>query len=179
MTKKSLFLTLMVAVISLSACSDLKNLFKVTVDTSFTVDLPIEVTQQKSSFSGPFPFFASVTFNPLDEPDLADYVDNISSIELTSMSATVKTLSAPFQLVSGLLLVEGANNQSVSWAFTDVSIKDGTALTLANDNGQFDTLTEILNSQVDVTVTFSGLSDIPGISYVLQAVMNAAVIAGL
>lgn len=177
MKKFALLLTVLIG-LGLSSCSNLKNLLKVNVDTTFTVDLPVEVAQSNMKSSAGYPFSATTIFNPTDEPDLVDYVETIQDIDITAITATIQSLSETFMLLSATLTVSGAD-KSVEWTFTNVSISEGSLLELANESGQLTTLSEILSGLGDVTVTFTGLSSLPGISYVLQTVMDATVAAGL
>lgn len=178
MIRKSIYALSFAFVFFLSGCESVSNLFTVKVDTDFVVDIPVDITTPTLKMSGPYPFSVSKTFNPIEEPDIADYVDRIKEINLSSMTATVISTTAPFKLETGTLVVSGSVD-SVTWTFTAQSIEDGSSLTLANDDGQFDTVSEILSETGDVTITFSGTSDIFGIGFVLQAILNSVVTAGL
>jgi len=178
MIKKSAFVLSLAFAFIMSGCESISNLLVVKVDTDIVVDLPVEVTSADMKTGGSYPFSVSKTFNPTDEPELVDYVDRIKSIDLSTMSATIVSTSDAFSLLTGTLVVSG-NGETVSWSFTNASIDDGTTLDLANDDGQFDTISTMLSATGDVTIDFSGTSSMPAIQFVLQAVLSSIVSAGI
>ena len=178
MIRNSALVLSIAIVFILSGCESLSNLLVVKVDTDFVVDLPVDISAPLTKTDGPYPFDVTETFKPTDEPDLADYVESITAIDLSTMTATIITVTEPFKLLTGTVSVSG-NGESVSWSFTDESIDDGTTLSLANDAGQFDTISSMLSASGELAVSFSGTSNLFAIQFVMQTVLQTVVSADI
>ncbi len=177
MIKRSFAFLAVLVFLASTGCSKIGDLFTVSVDADFTVDLPVSIAGPDMK-TGSYAFDVTKTINLADEPDLVDYIDKIKGISLSTMSSTVMGLALVIQLLDATLTFSG-NGESVSWSFTNLSIQNGTALVLANNAGQFDTVSTILEGLGDVVVRFSGNSNMNNVEYTLTNVLSAAVKAGL
>lgn len=181
--KKITFLLGASLLLMTTSCESVSNLFKVKVDTQFDVNIPITADSQPMKSSAGYPFSGEETFNPLSVDELADYASRISSITLSDIVVTIMSVSGPFTILDATLTVAGqdsdGNDLSVEWTFENNNIIEGAILALVNTNNQLDTLSAILTGLSEVTVTFTGNVDTPGVTYDLFTQMFAQATVGL
>ncbi len=175
--KKSIFLLLVPAIIiSLGSCQKIKDSLTVDVPVEFEVDL--DVTTGSDLKSNPGVFFAEDTFDPAGSEELEEYLEKIQGYTLTGMQGTVEGLTEQVTLITAQLSVSNGT-ETVQWTFSDLTINNGSVLSLTNDNGQWTTISEMLSEMQVITVSFGGLADKPGVVWSLICHFEALVKAGI
>lgn len=175
--KKTIFLLLIPALIfSLGSCQKIKDSLTVDVPVEFYVDLEITTGSDLKSSGGAF--LATETFDPAGSDDLEEYLDKIQGYTLTGMQGTVEGLTEQVTLITAQLSVSNST-KTVQWSFSDLTINNGSMLSLTNDNGQWTTISEMLSEMQVITVSFGGLADKPGVVWSLICHFEALVKAGI
>jgi len=175
MIRRSFFL--LVAVLLINGCNDLRSYVKTDIDIDFPINLAV-IVDNPGMKSTPFPFDATMSIDLSGDEQLAEYLDNIHEITVTDISATVSDLDQSIVLTDVTLIISG-NDQSVNWNFDNITITNGVTLELSNTNQEFDTLSAILSALSDIEVQFTGFSDTSGIEYTLEVILNTTVTVGL
>lgn len=181
--KRSILFLSVISLLLLSSCSQLSDLLKVKVDTEFQITLPVTADSQPLKSAAVYPFSAQTTFNPLSQEDLAEYTNQIAAINLTDIMATVTAVSGNFILVDALLEISGKDQDgqdvSVSWTFAGVTVTEGVMLALSNAAGEYTALSALLTGLGEISVSFSGHTNTPGVTYELFNQLFAEVTVGL
>lgn len=140
------------------SCNKVKSLADVTFDTTFTADLDCMVPPATArDIDGMFS--ASTVIDPASDPDVEEYLENIIGYEILSMSGTITSVSAEnVTLVSSTATVYNSSN-SASWQFSDIPLTVGATLNFGNENGQWDTVDQILMTGQEFTVSLEGETD--------------------
>lgn len=138
-----------------SGCNKAKELLDVEFDADFTVDLP--VTQ--SSRSAEATFLVEETVDPLANETVEQYIDNIKSWNITDLTGIFLQVNPDFDLTNGMVSVSSGDKSAV-WNLATQTITEGSQITLGNDDGQWDTVNEILGQKQVFNVRFSGDSSL-------------------
>lgn len=153
-----------------SGCNKAKELLDVEFDADFTVDLPVTTTR---SVEGSFN--VEETVDPLSDDDVAKYIDNIKSWNITNLSGLFLQVNPDFDLSNAQVMVSSGDKEAI-WNLADQNITEGTSITLSNENGQWETVNEILGMKQEFTVSFSGDSSLDD-DFVLQLTIFTRVTA--
>jgi hypothetical protein len=168
-----LFLAFLITGILFSGCKDALD---VTFMADYTSDLPIVVSP--STLKSTNGTFSSVTtIDPLSNRDMADYANNIQSIEILEVTGTILSVDNNAVLQTGTLSLISAGLPTASWTETNQPVQAGTVYTLGNDDGQLEKLSNILNSKNVFTVEFSGTTDLDDVTFTMQVFIRAKVVA--
>lgn len=163
MKKRLLSISILSIVLILSSCQKIKDVFTVKVDTSFSVNLPVNTgTSPLKSTDGVFS--STQTFDPLSNEDLATYKDKIKGFLVTDMFGTVTQLSEPVTL-SDVTLEVSTGSVSTSWHMTNLELVEGTVVQFDNLSDQWTKLDEIMGAQTVITVVLSGTSNKSNVTF--------------
>ncbi|HEY9114558.1 MAG TPA: hypothetical protein VIN10_07635 [Bacteroidales bacterium] len=157
-------------------CNKVKSLADVTFDTTFKSDLncvvpPASTREIDGTFS------ASSVIDPASDPDVAEYLDNITDYEILSMTGTITSVSVD----NANLLSSTANvynsSYNASWQFANVPLTVGTVLNFGNENGQWTTVDQILMTGQVFTVSLEGETDEDDITFTVQLAIETQITA--
>lgn len=160
----------------LVSCKKVKSLADVTFDSTFTADLDC-VVPPTSARDIDGTFSTSAVIDPASDPDVAEYLDNIVGYEILSITATVTSVSVDnANLLSGTATVFN-NSSNASWQLSNVPLTVGSNIPLGNENGQWNTVDQILMSGQEFTVSLSGETDEDDFTFTLQVAIETEVTA--
>jgi len=154
------------------SCNKVKELADVTFDATYNTDLNVVVPAEGRSVS----FDTEATIDPASDPEVEQYLDNIVGINVQSMTATITSISKDVTLVTADLTVSNANH-STGWTMENLPLSVGASIPLNNENGQWDTINQILMEQQIFTVNLSGETDEGDVTFTLQLTITAQIIA--
>ncbi len=156
--KKILNFTLMLLLaIGLSSCDKLKNLADIEFDTTLSGNLNILVEEPgtKSALVS-YSFSANTNINPLDDDNVAKYIDNIKDWSVNGITARVVSVNKPnVVFLSGTFFKVSNNTHSAQWTLpVDFSVVENAQFSLDNSGGAWDAVRQILlkNSAFNIMV---------------------------
>ncbi len=168
-------MAMLFAAIIVSSCKTVNDALDVTFDTSFKSDLNIDVPAgTKADINGSFS--ESATIDPMGDPNVAKYADNIKSFEVTAITGKIVAINKDVNISNFNIAVASAT-MNASWNFPSVAVTQGTELTLSNDDGQWDTINSILGDKDVFTVSASGETDQDDVQFSLQITISTRVTA--
>jgi len=170
-----LFASLVLSAMVFSGCNETKELLDVTFEADYTTDLPIVVTPSTLKATNGV-FESSTTIDPMSNSDLATYANNIQSIEIIEATATILSVSTNAVMSADVDITSGTL-PAASWVFTDQPIQEGTVITLGNENGQLEKLSNILSAKNVFTVDVVGQTDVDDMTFTMSVTIRAFVTA--
>lgn len=163
------------ATMIVASCNTVKDALDVTFDTSFKAPFNINVPSgTKAGVDGTFA--ESLTIDPLSDPDIEQYADNIKSFEVTGVTGTITAINKDVTL-NNMVVSVTSGTKVASWTFTNQQISQGTQLVLSNDNGQWDTVNSILNDLTVFTASVAGDTDEDGVQFTYELEIAIRVVA--
>ncbi|PKP27716.1 MAG: hypothetical protein CVU02_02820 [Bacteroidetes bacterium HGW-Bacteroidetes-19] len=157
------------ATLLFSSCDEFGKT-KLKFDTSFDVDLPVVVTPGKSSFS------VVDTIDILAHPDLVDYTDQISNIDIQSVTFEIIALNPePITITNADLSASVPNLPAANWVFTNQMLNMGTIITLDNSNNQLTNTQNIFMAQQPIAVNLSGNISETAATFTVRVTFNSEV----
>lgn len=178
---KKLFIILtvmMVASIFLTNCDKVKDLNTVDFDAAFSDDLDCATAGVKSSLLVPT-FGASVVIEPTSDPNINIYLNNIKKYEIESVKATITSMSQEnVTVTTAYLLVKNFQYQA-QWDFQNELLTTGKIITLGNENGQWDTVSDILMDGQEFTILITGEADLSGVTFTIKVDIETKVTANV
>ena len=163
-------------VIAMTGCEKVKDLNTVDFDASFSGDLDCITAGTKSSLLVPT-FSASTVINPTEDPNVNKYLNNIQKYEIQSVKATITSMSQENVTMTSADLSIYNFQHNAGWEFQDELLNVGKTLTLGNENGQWDTVSNILKDGQEFTVLITGEADFSGISFTVKVDIDTKVTA--
>jgi hypothetical protein len=152
-----------------SSCDDFGKT-KLKFDTSFDVNLPVVVTPGKSSFS------VVDTIDILAHPDLVDYTDQITGIDIQSVTFEVIALNPePITLTNAFLNASVPNLPAASWTFNNQVLNMGTIITLDNSNNQLTNAQNVFLAQQPIAVNLNGNISETAATFTIKITFNTEV----
>ena len=177
MNIKNLFFGLLAVAFTISACSTVDDLTKVTFDVEFKADLNCEVPAGsfKSGIDGAFA--VSETIDPLSDSVVEEYIDKIKSWEVNSVTAEILSVSKEDVNLLNAEVKVFSDAHSAVWYMSDIPLVVGQKTTLDNGNGQWDAIDSIFGDKKVFTVSVDGTTDKDDVTFVIQVVINSTVTA--
>lgn len=168
-----LFLVLMFTGIAFSGCKDALD---VTFEADYTsnMDIVVSPSTQKATNGT---FSSTTTIDPLSNSDVADYANNIQSIEIVEARGTITAVSTTATMQTANLEITSLEMPAASWNYTNEPIAVGSIFTLTNEDGQLDKLSDILSTKNVFTIHFTGQTDQDDITFTMQVYIRAMVTA--
>lgn len=168
-------MALLIATLIIASCNTVKDALDVTFDTSFTAPLNIDVPEgTKAGINGTFN--ESATIDPLTDENVKKYADNLKDFEVTELTGEITSINKDVTLTTMTITVSNAS-KSTSWTVNNVAISQGTKITFGNDNGEWDTVNNILKDKQEFTVTAQGETDQDGVQFNLNLTIKVRVTA--
>lgn len=142
-------LIILFAAINFSSCDEIDELTQIDLNTTFTEEVTINLTENNSNING------SVNINLADDPDLVDYLSNIEDIEITEASYKIKNYVG-VEDATGSITATAASQSFGPYEhafFTDA--QSGTFFVF-EDVAKLNTVANTLQSTNQVNIQFSG-----------------------
>jgi hypothetical protein len=171
---KKLFVLLFV--IAMTGCEKVKDLNTVDFDAAFSGDLDCITAGLKSNLLVPT-FSASAVINPTEDPNVNTYLNNIQKYEIQSVKATITSMSQENVTMTSADLSIYNFQYNAGWEFQDELLTTGKTLTLGNENGQWNTVSNILKDGQEFTILITGEADFSGITFTVKVDIDTKVTA--
>lgn len=172
---KNIALAILFVSIVFSGCKKIEEAFDVTFTSDFKTNFSIVVLPDSREITGTFN--ASETIDPQGDSNFSQYYDLIKDIQINTVKGTITNpVPESINLVSLNVTITNANYSS-TWILSNITITDGYELELNNDNGQFNTINNILLEGTEFTVSVSGETAEDAASFNLEVVVNTTITA--
>ncbi|NTV82912.1 MAG: hypothetical protein HGA23_01250 [Bacteroidales bacterium] len=176
MKKVLVILSLMVTSIFLTSCDKVKDLNTVDFDATFSGDLDCATAGVKSNLLVPT-FGGSVVIEPTSDPNVNIYLNKIKEYEIESIKATITSMSQEnVTVTTAYLLIKNFQYQA-QWDFQNELLTTGKIITLGNENGQWDTVSDILKDGQEFTILITGEADFSGVTFTIKVDIETKVTA--
>lgn len=172
--KKLNFLLLGLLAVSLvyTGCSKLEDATDVEFNANYDANLNASVTAPDLKAA----FIAEDQINPLENEQVAQYIDKIKNVEIQSMTAEITSIDKDVTLVTGELDVFTDAN-TATWQMNDVPLTQGAKLDLGNENGQWDTMQSIFAEKKAFTVKLTGSTDMGPVNFTMKVTFQTKITA--
>lgn len=169
---------IMVLSACLSSCESIKNIFDVEFDTTLSGDLDISI-QESAKKSAAYAFSTTTVVDPLTDPDIDEYLDNIRDFEISEIVAEVLYVNkGEVVFGAGTVFEIYDSMDKATWPVTgDWVISEGTTLTLGDVSGVYGTVVDILNRKSTFTIAASGTCSETGVEVTIRVAIDTKVIA--
>lgn len=171
-----LFLSLILIGVVISSCNEAKEVLDVKFVADYETELDVIVTPGTKSTNGVFDI--SETIDPNSNSEYAQYASTITGINITEAKGTVQSINPVVNIVSANLTVSNAT-RTATWTFSNLEISEGTVLLLGNENGQRDTVEDILMDQDVFTVSMTGVTDVDSAEFNILISINSEISANV
>ena len=170
---------LVVLTAGISSCQKIKSIFDVDFDTTLSGDLDIDIPQSTAKSAANFEFEKFVTVDPLDDEDIADYVDNIKEFAVNGVVVEVLSVSTQdVVFLKGTSFVIKDNSITVSWTLeNDWTVTEGTTIDLEDTGNIYESVVDILTKKGQFQVGASGVSSKEGVFITLSIGIDTKVTA--
>lgn len=172
MNWKIILSVLLITGVAWSGCNKAKELLDVEFETNFKVNLPVSLTGSRS-LDGVF--LVEKTVDPLSDEEVEKYIDNIKAWNVTEFTGIFLHVNPDFVLTNGLVKMSSVDKE-VIWNLEDQTITEGSVINLGNENGQWQTVNDILGQKKEFTVHFSGNNSLEE-DFTLQLIIKTRVTA--
>jgi len=175
------FALALILILTAGSCQKIKDALTIKVDTEFTVDLPVVIGGEPLKSIGLYPYSATETLDLESNETVQNYKDRIKGYEVTGVSGTISGLASDFSLTlaTAKLTISSPDFTTQEWSFTNLVITNGTAITFDNEGDKWGTVNSMLYEGNEITITFSGTSNVPSVNFLLQLLIEVAVEAGI
>lgn len=178
--KKWMGITMLVVLTAgLSSCEKIKGIFDVEFDSTLTGDLDISIQESAMKSTAAYSFSTTNTVDPLDDPDIDEYLDNIKKFEINDIVAEVVYVNkGSITFGEGTVFKIYDNIDEATWPVPgDWVITEGTTLTLGDVSDVYKTVATILNRKKSFTIAASGTCSDTGVEIVIRLSIDTKVIA--
>lgn len=171
-----IYFVIAIATIFLTGCDKVNDLNTVDFDATFSGDLDCATAGAKSNLLVPT-FGGSAEIVPTEDPNVNIYLSNIQKYEIQSVKATITSMSQEnVTVTTAYLLIKNFQYQA-QWDFLNELLTTGKTITLGNENGQWDTVADILKDGQEFTVLITGEADFSGVTFTIKVDIETKVTA--
>jgi len=170
---------LLALVASFSSCEKIKGIFDVEFDTTLSGDLDIDIQEPALKSAESYSFQAQDTIDPMDDEDIAEYIDNIREMNVDDVVATVlKVDKEDVVFKSGTSFTISDNQDIVTWTLAgDWPIMKGTELTLQDLGDTYKAVAEILNRKSPFIIGTQGTCNQTNVNILIKLGIVTEVVA--
>ncbi len=163
----------------LSSCEKIKSIFDVEFDTTLSGDLDIDVQEPALKSTNSYSFQSSASVDPLDDDDIAEYIDNIKDMAVDGVVASVEYVNkSNVVFKNGTFFKISDNQDAVIWTLAgDWPITEGTEITLDDLGGVYETVSDILNRKGTFSISTEGECSETGVSITIRIGIKTTVTA--
>jgi hypothetical protein len=178
---KKLFIivsVMMLTSIVFTSCDKVKDLNTVDFDTTFSGDLDCSTAGVKSNPLVPT-FGGSAVIEPTSDPNVNLYLNKIQKYDIQAVKATITSMSQEnVTVTTAYLLIKNFQYQA-QWDFQNELLTTGKIITLGNENGQWDTVSDILKDGQEFTILITGEADFSGVTVTVKVDIETKVTANV
>ena len=163
----------------LSSCEKIKSIFDVEFETTLSGDLDIDIQESARKSTNSYEFQTWSDVDPLDDDEIAEYIDNIKDFAVDRVVAEVIFVNKGSVLFeSGTTFSISDNTGTVSWTLgSDWEIVEGTEITLEDVGGVYKAVADILNKKGAFQVGAEGVCSETGVSITIRIGIDTKVTA--
>lgn len=163
----------------LSSCEKIKSIFDVEFDTTLSGDLDIDIQESARKSTNSYEFQKWAEVDPLDDDDIAEYIDNIKDFAVDGVSAKVIYVNKGNVLFeSGTTFSITDNIDKVSWTLgSDWAVEEGQELPLEDGAGVYEAVASILKKKSTFTVGAEGVCSETNVSITIRIGIDTKVTA--
>jgi hypothetical protein len=168
--KKTKFIT----IIGFTACD--KSVLDVNFDTDYSANFDINISPKKND---PGKFYESISLNPKSDPDVNKYWNNIKNITTNGITFRIEntSISENFKLLNDTISIENSDKYA-EWVFEKIDVtSDSLSFNLDNNNGQWNTVENIIKDGKEFTIKFTGQSDVDEVNFDAIVTINTEITA--
>jgi hypothetical protein len=173
-----IFCAMAFAAMVMTGCDKVKNLNTVDFDATFAANLDCITAGQKSSLLVPT-FSASAVIVPTEDPNVNIYLSNIQKYDIQSVKGTITSMSQENVTMTSADLTIYNFQYNAGWEFQNELLTVGKTLTLGNEKGQWDTVSQILKDGQEFTVLITGEADFSGVTVTIKIDIETKVTANI
>ncbi|MDX9906963.1 MAG: hypothetical protein RBS55_10290 [Bacteroidales bacterium] len=166
-TKMFQLIAMALMVIAITGCDKVSDLNTVTFDADFAASLDCSTAALKSTAEN-HAFSGTAVIDPTSDTNVSDYLNNIKKYEVEAIHATITSISQENVTVFSATLDVFNAGRETGWTMTNELLTTGKTITLGNENGQWDTVSEILKDGQVFTVQINGEADTGGVTFTLR-----------
>ena len=171
---------LLVMTSGLSSCEKIRSIFDVEFKTTLNGDLEIDIQDMEVLKSAEvYAFQAETSVDPLDDEDIADYIDNIKEMNVNDVILSVEYVNKQDVVFkSGTYFRIADHTSEVTWTLSgDWPITEGTEITLEDLGGTYDALEKILDRKKVFTISTEGTCTVTNVFIVIRLGIDTKVTA--
>lgn len=169
-------LALIITIMIFSGCKKIKELFDISFDVEYSVQLDVIVPPKLNQKAALGSFSANATIDPLSDSEFSRYLDKIKSIEITEISAKVISISRNVTLESASIFIY-SNQFETEWSFINEIITVGKVLSLDNDAGQWNTIQNLLEAKSSFNIEIMGETDVDDAQFTFELTVKSRITA--
>ena len=171
-----LFLGLLFASVILTGCKEAEEIFYVNFNADYETEFEVNIPPSGGKMGVDATFSVNETIDPTTNSDYLLYIDNIKEVDIKEVTGEVLLISKNVTLQSTAITVSNPSH-SATWTFSDEDIQVGTVLTLGNEQGQWDSMTEIMLGKVPFIVNIDGEVDDDDVDFTVLFKITSVVTA--
>lgn len=164
----------LIVLVGLVSCDELG----IKINTNLKADLNIDVEEPpQKDLPAVYDFYAEETIDPLSDPDVQEYIDNIQGWTVDSISVEVISVNTPgVVFMAGTFFRVSDNTDQAEWLLDEnFGVTEGARLVLDNSGGDWDTVTDILERNAVFKVSTGGQSNMANVLVTLRLSIAATV----
>ena len=171
------------ALLLISSCESINNLFEVKVDTEFEVSIPLETETTPLKNGTPiYSFSGEKSLDPLTNEDLVDIKDRMKEIAINGidLKLTSDELSEIKISIMDVTFMKDNNTNGIGFQFHDITITEGISevVSFLQNEDLFKMISDWL-AVGPVNVYIAGQANKPGITMNAVSTLASTVYAGL
>jgi hypothetical protein len=163
--------------ITLVSCDKVNDLNTINFDADFSGDLDCSTVGASARMAPSFG--GSVEIFPTDDPNVNIYLSNIQKYDIQSVKATVTSMSQENVTVTTAYLLIRNFQYQAQWDWQNELLTTGKTITLDNQNGQWDTVGNILKDGQEFTILITGDADFSGVTFTIRVDIETKVKANV
>jgi len=165
-----LFVMIFLVGILFSACNKIKESINVKIGVNYETSMNFDIPDGSRNM-----FFSnSKEIDPFSSSTYKKYEDKIKKIEIVSLSAEITSISKEIDIVSGTVSVFN-DNRTTQWTLKNVPLAVGNTIELNNDDGQWNTISDMLSDKKIFTEKVEGESSEGGVTFTLKVKMKTKI----
>lgn len=154
-------LLLLITIIGFTACD--KSALDVNFDADYSANLDIDISPKKND---PGKFYESISLDPKSDPDVNKYWNNIKNITTNGITFRIENTSIEnFKLLNDTISIENSDKYA-EWVFEKIDVtSDSLSFNLDNNNGQWNTVENIIKDGKEFTIKYTGQADVDEVNF--------------
>jgi hypothetical protein len=157
-----------------TSCDKIEDATTVDFTVSYDADLNIDVGARNED--GTFSAYASI--DPTSDSEFNKYINKIKDIKVEMITGTVVSTNPNFTLLDADLRIYN-DRHSAEWTYSNVPVTVGTSLSLGNEKGQWDTVSQIALDKHVYNLSLIGTVDVDDLNCKIVITITYKITAGV